>query len=421
MSTVRFFDSIPHIVRYGMHDDKEPKSQTLFYRNGVCFRVHVSGEDVAGTPFEEKWLELIKKKDAHDDEPKGWIRRWESLCDGVITPCLPLLDTLAPSSHKWTTLHDYLHTPTYKLRLVADEQAAHVVPKVAEGPKDRPSYEHNLIKFSEFSSFPEDVPRYPAEDLVVLGQEKNWRRPPHKVRVPGGDMAYFRPCNQPVRQASTGQITNSSVDIINAYLRLHNAESTQSGEEGSQGAAKRINIPRLQGIVVSHALSSPGEITTPPPQEEGLAKSSEEKEPLCAGILLNYVSGAKTLAEVMKMSSNQDHPFSLSSHAEKWRGQIATAVEHLHAHHITKGGRSDDLNPWFFINQHTVYLANVNWDNISFGHTEAAGLEDADAWLVLEGGCTVHPTTEREGETEVEKFKQQQAMDWEAVEKVFQG
>ncbi|KIX92728.1 uncharacterized protein Z520_11580 [Fonsecaea multimorphosa CBS 102226] len=425
MSTVRYFDSVPHIVRYGRHDDKKGTSWTLFYRHGVCFRISVSLEDVSGTIFSETWLALIKKTDMHD-----WVKRWESLCDCVITPCLPLLDTLAPSSHQWVTLDDYLHTPTYDLKLVRDEkETADVVPKITEGPVDRPSYEHNLMKFSEISLLPEDIPQYPAEDLVVLGKEKNWRRPPHKVRAPSGEVFFFRPCNKPARHVPTGEITNKSLDIINAYSRLH----SRSTEISSLGAAEGVNIPRLQGIVVSHAYTEPEpepepeESAAPPPSDEGQAKL-ETNEPLCAGILLNYVSRAKTLAEWMKVFTTSD----LSKYKEKWKGQIAAAIRHLHDHRITVGGRSGP-NAWYLINQHSVRIANVGGDDKSErvpadieGADKddkgpgAGDLEGADAWLTFEGGCTVHPLMEQEGEAEEEKFKEQKAMDWAALEKVFQ-
>ncbi|KIW30980.1 uncharacterized protein PV07_02665 [Cladophialophora immunda] len=411
MSTVRYFDSIPHIVRYGMHDDKTGKSWTLFYRNGVRFKVHVSSEDVSGTSFSETWLELIKPVDVHD-RTKSWVRRWESLCDCVITPCLPLLATLAPSSHQWVTLHDYLHTPSYELKLVADDQTAEVVPEITSGPVDRPSYEHSLFKFSEISLLPTNVPQYQAEELLVLGQEKNWRRPPHNVRAPNGDVFYFRPCNNAARHVNTGRITNNSLDIINAYSRLH----SESTEVLPAGSAEAVNIPKLRGIVISHANAEPGESSLPSASGDGQARQADD-QPRCAGIVLTYVSGAKSLADVTKLFNHPEQTTDLSEYKEKWKEQIAAGIRHLHAHRITVGGRSDP-RPWYLINQHTVYIANIGGADKS-DSVPGMELKDADAWLMLEGGCTVHPSPEQEAFDDL-KFEEEKAMDWTALEKVFQ-
>ncbi|OAP64259.1 hypothetical protein AYL99_00231 [Fonsecaea erecta] len=418
MSTVRYFDSVPHIARYGMHDDKNGgKSRTLFYRNGVCFKINVAGGDVSGTAFADTWSKLLGRPDV-SDQKQSWIAQWDALCDCVITPCLPLLETLAPSSHQWVTLHDYIHTPTYDLKLVADEaKTGDVVPEITDGPTDRPSYEHHLMHFAEISSLSEHhVTQYRAGDLVVLGQDKNWRRPPHKVRAPSGDVFFFRACNRPSRNVSTGQITNSSLDVINAFLRLY----PQSSGASSSGAAEGVNIPRLQGVVVSHANAGLEESTAPSAADEGQAKQQEE-ESLCAGILTNFVPGAKTLAELIKLSNNRDQTIDLSKYKEKWKDQIALAIKHLHDHRITVGGRSG-ANAWYLINQHTIRVAPKIDGDDKPDNAPGADFHDADAWLTLSGGCTVHPLAEgnKEEATDGEKFKEEQAMDWAALEKVFQ-
>ncbi|EXJ66466.1 uncharacterized protein A1O5_10618 [Cladophialophora psammophila CBS 110553] len=410
MSAVRYFDSVPHIVRYGMHDEKEGKSWTHFYRNGICFNATVSREDVSGTPFLEPWLDLIQEAKIHEG-PKSWVRQWEMLCDCVITPCLPLLETLAPSSHQWVTLADYLHTPTYDLKLVADEKTANVVPGITDGPTDRPSYEHHLMKFPEISLLPQNVRRYDAESLLVLGKEKNWRRPPHKVRAPNGDVFFFRPCNQPATHVDTGLILNPALDIINAYSRLY----SQSEEVSSPSAAEEVHIPRLQGVVVSYANAGPEQSSTVSlASGEGQAKQ-EQKEELCAGIVLNYVSHAKTLADLMEVSAGQAQAIDLSKYRETWKEQIASVIRHLHYHRITIGSGAGAR---YLISRYTIYITNIHEADDDLGGVSAAELEAADAWLMLEAGCTVHPSTARE--TDNEKLKEQEAIDWAALEEVFQ-
>src|SRR5690349_4924252 len=128
MSTIRHFDSIPHIVRYGMQDEEKGESWTLFYRNATCFTVDVSREDVQETPFGQKWLELNKENRARDGVKK-WVEAWNEHCDCVITQCMPVLLELAPPSRQWKTLEDHLRTPTYRLRLIADEEAGDAVAK----------------------------------------------------------------------------------------------------------------------------------------------------------------------------------------------------------------------------------------------------------------------------------------------------
>ena len=59
MSAIRYFNNVPHIVRYGSQDDKTEKSWIWFWRNGVRFQIFVDKEDVQGTPFYEQWKPLL--------------------------------------------------------------------------------------------------------------------------------------------------------------------------------------------------------------------------------------------------------------------------------------------------------------------------------------------------------------------------
>jgi hypothetical protein len=45
MTALRFFDAIPHVVRHGMHSDKNEASYIQFYRCGVQFTIHADGKD----------------------------------------------------------------------------------------------------------------------------------------------------------------------------------------------------------------------------------------------------------------------------------------------------------------------------------------------------------------------------------------
>jgi len=62
MSAIRYFDNVPHIVRYGMHDDKTDKCWIRFWRSGARFQISVDKEDVQGTPFYERWKPLLRER-----------------------------------------------------------------------------------------------------------------------------------------------------------------------------------------------------------------------------------------------------------------------------------------------------------------------------------------------------------------------
>lgn len=440
MSTIRYFDSIPHIVRYGMRDEKKGRSWTLFYRNAVCFKVSVAKEDVAGTPFETKWSEYLEEKHRPD-----WVERWNEMCDLIITHCMPVLRELAPTGRQWRTLEDHLRTPAYEVKLVRQEQAAAaaaaggdsdaaVVAQVTSGPTVRTSYEHHLSPFSEVDGLPEDVRQCRADELTVLDADKNWRSPPYKVRTPDGEVFYFVACNRSSTNVGTGEVTNRSLEKIGAYSRLY--RHTGSAE------SKNVNIPKLQGIVVSDADTSrmqSGDAAAAPTETPNLSSTDVQKQgkeqniqtqgeepngqPMLAGILLTYVSKAKYWADVKKLFADES-PEQVKKWAEKWREQITAAVQHLHDHGLAVGGRTGD-NPWPFINQYTVYIAPVHSGETESGE-DRARLGDADAWLMLSAGCTGNTRHERgtgQGEGQEgadEEFEKQKAMDWEAVEKLFQ-
>ncbi|KAL6242473.1 hypothetical protein RBB50_010613 [Rhinocladiella similis] len=409
MSTVRYFDSIPHVVRYGMRDEKKGSSWTLFYRNAVCFRVSVARGDVEGTPFATQWLELNKEGNPIGEGVKSMLQRWNDLCDCIIRQCLPVLQELAPSTRQWKTLEDYLRTPTYELKLVVDQDLNDAVAKVTSGPVEKPSYEHHLVNFSVFQSLPQDLPRYCAQDLTVLGQGKNWRQPPDKVHTSNGEVLYFMSCNKHSKNEMTGKISNASLDIINAYSRLH------TGSEDLTG----IYIPKLLGVVVSGA---DGEVEDwdaegNPSPDMGQSVSKEAGEPLVAGVLLTYVTKAKSLKDGMKVPADPADTEGLATTKEKWKAQLKSAVQYLHDHGIAIGGRTDPDGPWFYINEYTVHIAPIKTDEGS-AEIDVASLKDAHAWLMIQPHCTILPAEDQPQEQE--KFEEQKAVDWEAVGKLFQ-
>lgn len=73
MSAIRYFESIPHIVRYGMHDDKTEKCWIWFWRNGVRFKIYVDKEDVQDTPFYEQWKPLLREHERGAMPLSQWV------------------------------------------------------------------------------------------------------------------------------------------------------------------------------------------------------------------------------------------------------------------------------------------------------------------------------------------------------------
>jgi hypothetical protein len=73
MSAIRYFDNVPHIVRYGSHDDKTEKSWIWFWRNGVRFQIFVDKENVQGTTFYEQWKPLLREHEQGEVPLSQWV------------------------------------------------------------------------------------------------------------------------------------------------------------------------------------------------------------------------------------------------------------------------------------------------------------------------------------------------------------
>ena len=398
MSTIRHFDSVPHIVRYGSQDEEGGESWVLFYRNAVCFTVKISRQDVHDTPFGKKWLELNKEAKDH----RNFLERWNELCDCIIAQCIPVLEELAPSTRQWTTLEDHLRTPTYDLKLVASPASGDAIPEVLSGPDPKPSYEHHLRPFSDFQSLPDDIPRYFAQDLVCLGQEKDWRCPPEKMQTPAGEILYFLSCNRRAKNVTTGEVLKESEHRINAYCRLHSAH----GYNGD------VRIPKLRGVVVSTADRQPEDWDEQGTQivDTWPQIGVPTDEPLVAGVLVSYISKAKTLAAATKMITDGSGQTELATSREKWKAQLKLSIQYLHDSGIAIGGRKDPGSSWWYINSYNVHVAPCDVEE---------GLETSDVWLMISPACAMPPRDGKQNAEDMAKFEEQKEMDWNALETLF--
>jgi hypothetical protein len=400
MSAVRYFDELPHIIRYGMQDDQKQKSSMTFWRCGVGFEIEVDHEDVRGTLFSKTWLEYLKEP-SHFDPPlegKQGVNRWEDLCDCILTQCMPMLVDLAPSPSRWVTLNDYLHTPSYKLRMVTSDASKDAVPEIVNGPKDIPSYEHWPTAVANIKHLNRDAPLTNAEHLVDVNQGVNWRCPPEKVQVSDGRVFTFKACEKTSRYMGEGKgvaLVNDSLDTINVYARLYKKTPLD------------IYIPRMEGIVVTQPSldikdSSPDADWSENPRSNYHSQQRTDGD-LVAGILLTYLDNAKTLAEVLEPEGQKP----TADQGEKWKKQVAEAIAFLHGQYITIGGRGGK-HAWNYVNQYTVMIS---------GNGSST---DTDAWLSLSAGCTSHEPEELDGVSDAQKkFDEEKAMDLQGLEQTF--
>lgn len=356
MSTVRYFDEIPHIGRFGSIDQDGGTSWTSFYRNGNQFNIDVDEKDVSGTAFHSLWRPLL------GDEPKdskSMVDSYNRFFDLVVSHSLSTLQEINPVKPHWISLRDYLHTPAYHLKLVADNAGTDGVRGVVtKGPDSVGAYEFQPT--ATFKNMPHTIPKHSSSDLFVLDKEVNWRMPPHKVRTTDGLIYYFKACEKSSTQVETGEEANGSLDSIESHLRLY-----KYGQEKGDSYATRRSL--VVGIVTDIASAS---------DESDPAAGQHDKntsQTLLAGILLSSPTSSshtQTLGDVIEQTETADDI--LAEKIRRWRTQIEEDVARLHSLGIYWGGRED----WFYINPYTVLIdaesgdASLSLDTALFLHDD---------------------------------------------------
>jgi len=282
MSAVRFFDNIPHIVRYGMHDDKGDRSWIWFWRCGVRFTIHADGKDFGdNTDFYNQWKPLIR------EHPKGKQSmaqfaetQWHPLCDLVISTAMSTLQRLAPDREYLMTLRDYLHTPVYRLRLIASEDRTSIETKIEEGPTypEVGAYDMKPVSRAAFL-LPEDLPIFQSSELRVLGMDIDWRQRPAKVCSTSEDdrVFSFLACEQDVRRGGRdAPVVNYSIDHIRSRLEKLRTMAACEAEEAEGVCGVVMDYSPL----VSGTASQDGEQTD---------EADGSREQRVAGLLLPWV------------------------------------------------------------------------------------------------------------------------------------
>lgn len=148
--------------------------------------------------------------------------QWHPLCDLIISTAMPTLQRLAPDREYWTTLREYLHTPVYRLRLVALGDRTIIETKIEEGPTYPEVGAYDLKPVSKAAFLlPENLPIFQSSELRILDMDKDWRQRPAKMCSTSGDgrVFSFLPCEQDVRRGGRdAPVVNYSIDHIRTRL-----------------------------------------------------------------------------------------------------------------------------------------------------------------------------------------------------------
>ncbi|KAK5046333.1 hypothetical protein LTR84_008477 [Exophiala bonariae] len=446
MSAVLEIDDVPHIVRYGSHDDKAgcEKCWIHFYRSGTRFDIHVTGSAVDGTRFAERWIPLLKSPEVkpYTGKVAPWVQQWEDLCTLVISACLGTIRKLVRGDDggedrgRWKMLEGYLKAPSYKLEVVKKDSSlteedvgtdgGGVSVKICEGPIAKPTYEHwplpaeSIRDLPDLDGIKDKLPVYHARDLEVLGADNDWRHPPSSLRAPDGTIYTFVCCERNSTLMPENIVTNGSVDEINAYCRLFTAAEDVS-VPSNVGVS---HIRKLKGVVVTEVRNDfpAGESDVPEGSDEIISTAADDNSSRVVGILLNQLPSGNSLGDWLKQKQERAEAVD-ANEVQSWKEHITQVVELLHSHRITVGGYQtkddgddgddgkDGDSAWYYINQHTIEI--VPSDQSDQGPDGDIIGSETEAWLSLGAGCTHHPSGDEEA------FQKDMMLDWEGVDKAF--
>jgi len=284
---------------------------------------------------------------------------------------MPTLNQLAPKCEHWTTLHDYLHTPAYRLRLLASSNQSEIAAKIEEGPTDTGAYDLEPVPHSTLPQ-PAGIKTYRSQDLHVLNREKDWRRGPQKVLTKDGNIFLFLGCQKGSRDARTQQISNTSLKAIRAQLKLMETHRGVSPPEG---------IPQVHGIVTdnSQVEERPG---------SSLHRVPGVSEQRIAGILLTWIPQGKNLIQTIPALAVSDET-EAKLKIRAWIERIGGAIKNLHKKGVFLGGR----DAWPYLNRYTILVDAQGqlWLDVSYASWMADVLaEEAEAGDTADAEALVH-------------------------------
>lgn len=250
---------------------------TVVYR-ATLFHIHVHRDNVKGTAFEE-YVRRVKTYEAPEGSP---LVNWNNLCDCILSPCLPLLEDLAPPREGDLTIYDYFQAPTYSLNIATVD--GQVRANLISGPTYTPAFDISTMSTNRlFLSC--HVPHFQACNLTIMSEHESPRAVPSKVRTPDGTVRFFKP-----HLAGMDAEFAREIGALSRIIDL--------------GLNKKIRVANLVGIVVA---------------DEGSA---------ILGMLLEWVSGS-TLGNTVCIKAREHHA--------KWKKQVMEIIETLHASNIVWG------------------------------------------------------------------------------------
>ena len=277
MTALRYFDNVPHIVRYGMHSEKDERSYIWLWRCGVQFTIHADGKDFQDTGFYSQWKPLVRESSPAEQTMEGFVEnQWYPLCDLILSTSMPTLKRLAPDREYWTTLRDYIHTPRYALRLVASEDRASIEARVEDGPVDCGTGAYGLTTVSRDTfSLPEDLQTFQSSEVRVLDMETgDWRSRPAKVGLEDGRVFEFLACEG----FDNGMRDASAVDASVGHIRtrLERMQATVGDPEAQSLCGIVLDQPPWTSSVISKGGNR--------------IEEAKGQEQWIAGLLLSWVS-----------------------------------------------------------------------------------------------------------------------------------
>ncbi|KAK5682574.1 hypothetical protein LTS10_005702 [Elasticomyces elasticus] len=212
----------------------------------------------------------------------------------MLNECQDMLEELAPAGSEWKTLRDYLHCPTYTLKLAKAGTDGKVAAHLVDGPADKAAFDLLPVHVDRMSDFVQDLQTCASESLII----GLWfRHSSLHTRGPNGSMCTFIPCEYSALNAQRGEAYRVSWNRIRAYVHLANS------------GVDTYAVPHLSSLVT----------------DEGMV----------AGVLIDYTDCRCTVHELVEAAVSTEQLLSLERRLALWRNRITLTVTTLHEHGIT--------------------------------------------------------------------------------------
>jgi hypothetical protein len=262
--------------------------------------IHVAHAAIARTAWADDYLDRRSALVASKGGGDNILARWKALSRSIASPCLSLLETLAPmdKTTPWT-LADYCLATTVSLRIVrassVSDGGGGVRAELVSGRHPMPACSTSPMPTQALHHLPAMLLRFPASKLLVENEEEKTLRlaPPCRVWAADNDVLplFFKPC---LRDRETEFAREVDMLARIGVARLHE---------------QQINTACMAGVVTT---------------EDGAA---------VLGVVLLWTRGAARLAAETAVARVEMHG--------QWREEVRGIIGVLHERGIVWG----DLNP----------------------------------------------------------------------------